>query len=157
MDTRCYTDLIGPLTLVLTNCIHLIYRLWWTPDTWLYNWLDTYYYVCYPHYCLFTLFMPFLISVYTFSLSAHMLYAHALFNLFHSFTRSFDSLDLHIQICGYLLLIRYLERITCVMRSWSLSFLDHKYSCSFILLISWFYLYHVQLSFLSFIHLLSLY
>ena len=65
----------------------------------------------------------------------------------YTFTRSSDSLNLHIQICGYLLLIRYLERITCVTRRWSLSFLDYRYSCSFIHVISWFYLYRIQLSF----------
>ena len=74
----------------------------------------------------------------------------------YTFTRSSDSLDLHIQICDYLLLIRYLERITCVTSSWSLSFLDYRYSFSFIYVISYFHLYRIQLSFLSFIHLLSL-
>ena len=58
----------------------------------------------------------------------------------YTFTRSSDSLNLHIQICGYLLLIRYLERITCVTRSWSLFFLDHTYSYSFIHVIPRFYL-----------------
>ena len=86
------------------------------------TWLDTYSAVCYPHYCLFTLFISFLIPVYIISLSAYMLYAHVLSCLF-TFTKNSDSLDLYIQICGYLLLIKYLEMITCVMRSWSLFFL----------------------------------
>ena len=86
-----------------------------------------------------------------------MLYTHTFSVYSYTFTRSSDSLNLYIQIRGYLLLIRYLERITCIYEELSLSFLDYRYSCSFIHIIFCFYLYHVQLPFLSYIHLLSLY
>jgi len=73
----------------------------------------------------------------------------------YTFTRSPDSLNLHIQIRGYLLLIRYMERITYISRSWSPFLIDYRYSYSFIHVISWFYLYRIPLPFLSYIHLLS--
>ena len=46
----------------------------------------------------------------------------------YTFTRISDSLDLHIKICGYLLLIRYWERITGVLRSQGSLLLDHLFS-----------------------------
>ena len=46
---------------------------------------------------------------------------------FYTFTRSSDSLNL--QICGYLLLIRYLERITYILRNLKFSLFDYRYSC----------------------------
>ena len=45
----------------------------------------------------------------------------------YTFTRSSDSLDLHIQICSCLLLIRFFERITCILRSQSSLLLDHLF------------------------------
>jgi len=54
---------------------------------------------------------------------------HMLFPVYsHTFTRSSDSLDLHIQICGSLLLIRFLERITGILRSQSSLLLGHFFS-----------------------------
>ena len=46
---------------------------------------------------------------------------------FYTFTRSSDSLDLHIQICGYLLLVRYLERIAGILRNLEFSLFDYRY------------------------------
>ena len=80
--------------------------------------------MCYPYYCLFTLFMSFLIPVYiiSFLLTCYM---HMHFPVYsYTFIRSSNSLDLHIQICGYLLLIRFLERITGILRSQSSLLLD---------------------------------
>ena len=45
----------------------------------------------------------------------------------YTFTRSSGSLNLHIQIFDYLLLIRYLERITCILRS-QISLAWHPFS-----------------------------
>ena len=47
----------------------------------------------------------------------------------YTFTRSSDFLNLHIQICGYLKLIRYLERITGILRNLKFSLFDYRYSC----------------------------
>ena len=46
----------------------------------------------------------------------------------YTFTRSSDSLNLYIQICDYLLLIRYLERIADISRSIEFSLFDYWYS-----------------------------
>ena len=46
----------------------------------------------------------------------------------YKFTRSSDSLNLHIQICSYLLLIRYLERITSMLRNLKFFLFDYLYS-----------------------------
>ena len=106
---------------------------------------------------LLFLFYSCYFSFSTFYINMLTCYMHVHLPLyFYTPTRSFDSLDLHIRICGYLSLIRYLERITCILRSWSPSLLDYWYSCSFVHVIFWFYLYRIQLPFLSFIHLLSL-
>ena len=147
------SDQIGYLTLVLPDST----RLYIDCDWHMIEYLTGHILYCVLSTLLFIiLFMPFLIPVYIFSY-LFTCYMHMHFPVYsYTFTRSSDSLNLHIQICSYLLLIRYLERITCVTRSWSLSFLDYRYSCSFIHVIFWFYLYRVQLSFLSFIHLLSL-
>jgi len=48
----------------------------------------------------------------------------------YTFNRSSNSLDLHIQISGYLLLIRYMERITYILRSRSPSLLNYQYFLS---------------------------
>jgi len=115
-------------------------------DAWLSTGLDTYSTVCYPHYCLFTYSCHFLFSLYYYHMFTFI--CMCIFPVYsHTFTGSSDSLNLHIQICGYLLLIRYLERITCVTRSWSPSLLDYRYSCSFIHVISWFYLCRVSCNF----------
>ena len=71
------------------------------------------------------------------------LYMHVHFPLCsYIFSKSSDSLNLHIQIDDYLLLIRYLERITCILRSWS-SLTWYPFSVfsffSLLLLLSWFY------------------
>jgi len=50
--------------------------------------------------------------------------ARAPFPYSYTFTRSSDSLDLHIPICDYLLLIRYLEWITGIPRSIKFSLFD---------------------------------
>ena len=43
-------------------------------DIWLNTWLDTYSIVCYPHYCLFTLFMSFSYSsIYIFFICSHVI------------------------------------------------------------------------------------
>jgi len=49
------------------------------------------------------------------SMLTHYMHMHFLFYSC-TFTRSSDFLDLHIQIWSYLSLIRYLERITCILR-----------------------------------------
>jgi len=57
-------------------------------------------------------------------------YMHVHFSFYsYTVTRSSDSLNLHIQICGYLLLIRYLERITGILRNLEFSLFDYRYSC----------------------------
>jgi len=65
---------------------------------------------------------------YILSSYAHMLYVRAPFPLFLHIHGSSDSLDLHIQICGYVLLIRYLERITGILRNMELSLFVYQYS-----------------------------
>ena len=55
---------------------------------------------------------------------------HVNFPLYsYTFTRSSNSLNLYIQICGYLLLIKYLERITGILRNLEFSLFDYRYSC----------------------------
>ena len=94
--------------------------------------MNTYSTVYYPHYCLFSLFMPFLIPVYTFFYLLTC-YMHMHFSVYsYTFIRSSDSLDLHIQIYNYLLLIRYWERITNILRSRSSLLLDHLFSIFFV-------------------------
>ena len=84
-----------------------------------------------------------LIPVYSFISYAHTCYMHVHFSFyFYTFTRSSNSLDLHIQICDYLLLIRYRERITSIWRSLEFSysiifsryFLSLLYSIAFMIL-----------------------
>ena len=58
-----------------------------------------------------------------------LLFMHVHLPLYsYTFTRSSNSLDLHIQICGYLLLVRYLERITYITRSLMFTLFDPGYS-----------------------------
>jgi len=73
-----------------------------------------------PYYCPFTFCMLFQSYFSIYFLYLLTCYMHVRLPLYsYTFTRSFDSLNLHIQICGYLLLNRYLERITYILRSWS--------------------------------------
>ena len=129
----------GRLNLIfMIDCRHLImYRLTFIT-----------FYSCY---------MPFLFysSIYI-SYSAHI-YMH-MHSLFYSyiFTKSSDSLNLHIQIWGYLLLIRYLERIADISKSIEFSLFDYWYShffysCHFL----WFQTYGTHYLFYSFLYLLS--
>ena len=67
-------------------------------------------YICLLFLSFFSIYFLYLLTCY--------MHVHISFYPY-TFTRSSDSLDLHIQICGYLLLIRYLERITGILRSWS--------------------------------------
>ena len=88
--------------------------------------------------------MSFLIPVYIyFFLYLHTCCMHMYFSVyFYTFTRSSDSLNLHIQICGYLLLIRFLARITGILRSQrsSHSIIFSRYFLSlFYSMLSWFY------------------
>ena len=100
--------------------------VWLIIDTWLGS-LTRHILYCVLSTLLFIyLFMSFLISVYIMIICLH-LYTCASFFYSYTFTRSSDSLDLHIQIRGYLLLIRYLEMITRNLRSWSLSLPDYGY------------------------------
>ena len=72
----------------------------------------------------------------------------------YTFTRSSDSLNLHIQIYGYLLLIRFLERITGILRSRVISYsiIFSRYSrLFFIPLLSWFYALDLCLFYFLFI------
>jgi len=111
-------DLIGHLTLVLTDSTRLIINC----DRHLIGCLTGHILYCVISTLLFIyLFMSFLIPVYIMIICSH-LYACAFSPFFsYTFTRSSDSLNLYIQIRDYLFLIRYLERITCTLRSWSLS------------------------------------
>ena len=89
---------------------------------------------------LFLLVQPYFSICYL-----HMLicYLHVHFLLYsYTFTRSSDSLNLHIQICGYLLLIRYLERIMSILRNLEFSLSDYRYSfLTFISVDSVFFIY----------------
>jgi len=70
-----------------------------------------------------------LFSVYIFH-HMYTLFLHVHLPLYsYTFTRSSDFLDLHIQICGYVLMIRYLERITGILRNLEFSLFDYRYSC----------------------------
>ena len=50
---------------------------------------------------IYVLYIILVLFQYIFSLCFHMLYGRALFLYSYTFIRSLDSLDLHIQICGY--------------------------------------------------------
>ena len=92
----------------------------WIPDL-------THTLLCAIHITVYLLFMPFLFQNIL-SSYAHS-YMHVHLPLYsHTFTKSSDSLNLHIQICDYLLLIRLLERITGILRSQSSLLLDYLFS-----------------------------
>ena len=116
--------LIGHLTLVLTDSTRLIYRLWWTPD-WISDW---------AHTLLFAIHIIVYLLIHAVSYSN--LYYYYMFTFIcmcifpfysHTFTRSSDSLGLHIQICDYLLLIRFLERSAGILRSQSSLLFDQLF------------------------------
>ena len=138
VDWTWYTD----------DCKHLI-----IPTNWLYTWHPIGHLILYWLALLFSIHISYVTSVLfhhmCFLVCSH-LYSHVFPFFSYTFTRSSDSLDLHIQIQGYLLLIRYLERIIFTLRSWleSLPF-DYRYPYSFI---------HIShpVTFLILIHLLSL-
>ena len=80
-------------------------------------------------------------------------YMHMHFPVYsYTFTKSSDSLDLHIQICDYLLLIRFLERITSILRSQSSLLLDHLFS-----VFSVSFLFHCFHDFMNWTHAYSIF
>ena len=70
------------------------------------------------------------------------LHTHSLGRFWRPWIRTSRVLDIFLYYSGFIELVR-------VTRGWSLSFLDYRYYCSFVYVISWFYLYHIPLSFFS--------
>jgi len=137
------------------SCLYTCYVGYLTPD-------------CIPE-LTYTLLYAVHITVYLLY-SCHFLFQYILSSYAHSyihvhlpfysyaFIRSSDSLNLHIQICDYLLLIRYLKRNTGILRNLKFSLFIYWFSyLTFTSVDSLFsiYIYHFQLLFHSFIHLLS--
>ena len=87
-----------------------------------------------PYSLLITvLFMSFSYLVYLHDsiIYDHMIYARAPSLYSYTLIESFGSLDLHVQVYGcYILPIRYLQRITKIMRSLEFSLFDYWYSYS---------------------------
>ena len=107
--------------------------LYWTPD-------DAH---GRPYYWPFIFCMLFLSYSSIYFHNMLTCYMHVHFSLYsYTFTRSSDSLNLHIHICGYFLLIRYLERITGILRNLEFSLFDYQYSyLTFISVDSLLYIY----------------
>ena len=99
----------------MTDCRYQIIRM-----TWLYTWNPIGHLILYWLALLLSFHVLYVISVLfqhiCFLIFSH-LYSHPFPFYSYTFTRSFDSLDLHIQIWGYLLMTMYLERITCTLRN----------------------------------------
>ena len=81
--------------------------------------------------------------------TSSFLYTHSLGRFWRPWIRTSRVLDIFLYC-------QVFDETIHIARSLSLSFLHYRYSCSFIHVISWFYLYRIQLSFLSYIYLLSL-
>jgi len=154
LDTDGVHDLNVHWTLTLTDTTHTGYihiytdcdRHLWIPDC-------AHTLLCAIHITVYLLYSCHFLLQYIYFLYLLTCYMHMHFPVYsYTFTRSSDSLDLYIQIYGYLMLIRYLEKIICTLRNWSPSLLDYRYSCPFVHVISWFYLYCIQLPFLYYIH-----
>ena len=100
---------------------------------------------------LFNMLFSYLLSaVYHIVICSYCFYARAPF-LLHTHTHSLGRFW-RPWICTSRVLVTLLycsgvRVIVRVTRSWSFSFLDYRYSCSFIDVIFWFYLYRIQLLF----------
>ena len=102
----------------------------------------------YFSYLFYMLFSYLLSVVYYIVICSYCFYARAP-SLLHThslgrFWRSWIRMSRVLDFFLYWSSVRVIVRVT---RSWSLSFLDYRYSCSFIHVISWFYLYRIQLPF----------
>ena len=110
------SDLIGYMTLVLTDSTHMIYRLWWTPDIWFYHFLPILRLFMFAYYYS-------LIPVYSFISYVHTLYTCALFLLFYTLTGSLSD-DLGFarsEIGCFYFIDQVFEEAGLVARSWSFS------------------------------------
>ena len=116
----------------MPDCRHLI-----IPMTWLYTWHPIGHLILYWLALLLSIHVLYVISVlfqYIYFLYLLTCYLHMHFPVYsYTFTRSSDFLDLHIQICGYLLLTRHWEMITGIWRNPEFSLLDSPVSVSFLL------------------------
>ena len=99
-------------------------------------------------YCVLStfLFIYFIHIISYYSIYIFFIYSFICMCIFpvysYTFTGSSNSLDLYIQICDYLLLIRHLERIIGILRNLEFSLLDYWYSyLTFISIDSLFYIY----------------
>jgi len=128
------SDLIGHLTLVLTDSIHMIYRLWWTPDIWFYS-LTVLFTV---DLCLHIITVSFQF-ILSFHMLTHYMHVHFRFYFTHSLGLFLMTLDLQVQILDILFFDQVFVEIVWFTRSWSFSLpilvlLSSFYSCLYSLL-----------------------
>ena len=105
--------------------------------------------------CLHIISLLFQIII-SFHLLTHYMHVHFPIIFTHSLGRFLTILDLHVQILDVLFLWSGFIETGHFARSMSFSLLDYRYSCSFIHVIPWFLLYHIQSPFHILIHMLSL-